>query len=117
MADLELTKYVECRHGCGYYYTTGPGWYEDCPRCTDQPEPEAERLADPKRWPGHRWIWSDSRGPRGRWVEVGDYAAVPIEDFRELAELLQNYPLGDTVIASATTEIKRLRALLEGMVD
>ncbi|MEE9395159.1 MAG: hypothetical protein V3W41_21930 [Planctomycetota bacterium] len=104
-------KQVVCEVCCTSY-VTGDGEHGLCPKCYPGTKTYNSRLTDPKFWPGHRFVWSDSRGPKGRWVLLENNITVKLADIRRLGELLP--PTADRAVDVFTlfeAEMKRLQAI------
>jgi len=101
---------------CGGTWHAGYGERSRCSRCfPDDPPPLAEMLRDPEFWPGPRFVFALDRGPRGRWVLIGDYVTVKREDLRRLFARLPSSTDHLEITAAIGKRLDELEAMVETM--
>ena len=101
---------------CHTHWDCSPVHYARCPTCYPGHEPLAERLSDPNRSPGHRFVWGETYGPCGRWVTSERMWEPMRRIFDAVRELLPD--ADDRDFAGALRgEMLRLRAIANEVAE
>jgi hypothetical protein len=97
---------------CGYHYVTGYGGYPSCPRCNEHPPSLNDLLNERECWPGHGFVWDESRRMRGCWVPAQDTVCLSREGLRRVAELLPDDSCEWVFDVAIERELTRLRSII-----
>ena len=103
-----LSESIECEL-CEAHYLAHDG-RGACSKCKPGLVFPHDSLTNPNFWPGHKFIWSESRGPLGRWVLLEDNYTVKRSDVEMLNKLLPpNVDLELNIFQAFANEMKRLQ--------
>ena len=106
---------------CGNCYMLGDGYHMRCPSCFPGDPTYEEILTNRDEWPGHAFVWDQTRGKSGRWILLTEFRKQPLVALTQLAAYAHKHNIQDSAGIMAHSaimkECDRLRELAAGVSE